>query len=149
MSTVSSTTSANATLTSLLAASNLKNIGSTSNSTNNGSTGLSVAGLASGTNWTTTVSELANAERAPETQWEATQTKLYTQNQAYTSISGDLANLQTDVETLQSTSLFSGTTATSSNTSVASVTSQAGATLGTFAFNISQLRGQHQPKPGS
>ena len=139
MSTVSSTTSANATLTSLLAASNLKNIGSTSNSTNNGSTGLSVAGLASGTNWTTTVSELANAERAPETKWEATQTKLYTQNQAYTSISGDLANLQTDVQTLQSTSLFSGTTATSSNTSVASVTSQAGATLGTFAFNISQL----------
>jgi flagellar hook-associated protein 2 len=85
------------------------------------------------------VEELANAERAPETQWEAQQTKLQSQNNAYTTISGDLATLQTDVETLQDPSLYQGTTATSSDTSIASATSEAGATLGSFTFDITQL----------
>ena len=139
MSSVSSTSSANSQLSQLLSDSSLQSQGNTVNSTNNGSTGLSVAGLASGTNWTTTVEELANAERAPETQWEAQQTKLQSQNNAYTTISGDLATLQTDVETLQDPSLYQGTTATSSDTSIASATSEAGATLGSFTFDISQL----------
>jgi flagellar hook-associated protein 2 len=139
MSSVSSTSSANSQLSQLLSDSSLQSQGNTVNSTNNGSTGLSVAGLASGTNWTTTVEELANAERAPETQWEAQQTKLQSQNNAYTTISGDLATLQTDVETLQDPSLYQGTTATSSDTSIASATSEAGATLGSFTFDITQL----------
>jgi len=87
MSSVSSTSTANATLSSLLSDSTLQNIGNTTNSTNTRSTGLSVAGLASGTNWTTTVEELANAERAPETQWENQQNTLGTQKQAYATIS--------------------------------------------------------------
>jgi len=139
MSSVSSTSSANSQLSQLLSDSSLQSQGNTVNSSNNGSTGLSVAGLASGTNWTTTVEELANAERAPETQWEAQQTKLQSQNNAYTTISGDLATLQTDVETLQDPSLYQGTTATSSDTSIASATSEAGATLGSFTFDITQL----------
>jgi flagellar hook-associated protein 2 len=139
MSSVSSTTSANASLSSLLTDSTLKSIGNTTNSTTNGSSGISVAGLASGTNWTTTVEELANAERAPETQWETQQTALNTQNSAYTTIDGDLTTLQTDVETLQDPSLYQGTTATSSDTGVATATSVPGATLGSFTFDITQL----------
>jgi len=136
MSSVSSTGStASATLASLLSASTLQNVGSKTTA----STGLSVSGLASGTNWTTTVEELANAERAPETQWEAQQTKLNTQNQAYTTIEGDLTTLQTDIETLQDPSLYQGTTAVSSDTNVATATSAAGATLGSFTFNITKL----------
>lgn len=139
MSSISSTTSANATLSSLLADSTLQNVGNTTNSTNDGGTGLSVAGLASGTNWTTTVEELANAERAPETQWNNERTALQTQNSAYTTIDGDLTTLQTDVETLQDSSLYQSTTASSSDPSVATATSEAGATLGSFTFDISQL----------
>jgi flagellar hook-associated protein 2 len=139
MSSVSSTSSASSTLSQLLSDSTLQSQGNTTNGATDGSSGISVAGLASGTDWTTTVEELANAERAPETQWEAQQTSLQAQNSAYTTIDGDLTTLQTDVETLLDTSLYQGTTATSSDTSVASASSEAGATLGSFTFDISQL----------
>lgn len=126
-------------LSTLLSDSSLNSIGSGNNGTTGGSSGISVAGLASGTDWTTTVEELANAERAPETQWESQQTKLNTQNQAYTTILGDLTTVQTDVESLQDPTLYQGATATSSDTSVATATASPGATLGSFTFDISQL----------
>lgn len=89
--------------------------------------------------WTTIVQELANAERAPETQWEATQTTENNQNSAYTTISNDLNTLQLDVQTLQDPSLYGSTVATSSNTAVASATAASGTAVGSYAFNISKL----------
>jgi flagellar hook-associated protein 2 len=100
---------------------------------------MAVSGLASGMDWTSIVQELANAERAPETQWQTEQAKLNNQNSAFTTIQGDLTTLQTDVETLQSSSLYTSRTAQTSNSAIATATAASGATIGSYSFNISQL----------
>jgi flagellar hook-associated protein 2 len=89
--------------------------------------------------WSTVITELADAERSPETQWEAQITSLNNQNSAYTTIDGELATLQTDIETLQDSSLYAGTAVQSSNSAVATATAGSGASLGNYTFNISQL----------
>jgi len=99
---------------------------------------LQVTGLASGMDWSTVVTELANAERAPETQWKTEQTTLNNQNSAFTTIQGDLTTLQTDVETLKSSSLYTSRTAQSSDSS-ATATASSGSNIGTYSFDISQL----------
>jgi flagellar hook-associated protein 2 len=99
---------------------------------------LAVTGLASGMDWSTVVSELADAERAPETQWKTQQTTLNNQNSAFTTIQGDLTTLQTDVETLQNSSLYTSRTAQSSDSS-ATATAASGTNIGTYSFDISQL----------
>ena len=99
---------------------------------------LAVTGLASGMDWSTVVSELADAERAPETEWKTQQTKLNNQNSAFTTIQGDLTTLQTDVETLQNSSLYTSRTAQSSDSS-ATVTAGSGTNIGAYSFDISQL----------
>jgi flagellar hook-associated protein 2 len=107
--------------------------------TTSSSPSLAVTGLASGMDWSTVVSELADAERAPETQWKTQQTTLNNQNSAFTTVQGDLTTLQTDVQTLQSSSLYTSRTAQTSNSAVAIASAASGATLGTFSFDISQL----------
>jgi flagellar hook-associated protein 2 len=97
-----------------------------------------VTGLASGMDWSTVVTELANAERAPETQWKTQQTTLNNQNSAFTTIQGDLTTLQTDVETLQSSSLYTSRTAQTTDSS-ATATAASGTNIGTYSFAISQL----------
>lgn len=100
---------------------------------------MAISGLASGLDWTSIVQELGDAERAPETQWESQQTTLNNQNAAFTTISGDLTTLETDIETLQSPSLYTDCTAQTSNSAVATASADSDATPGTFSFDISQL----------
>jgi flagellar hook-associated protein 2 len=100
---------------------------------------LAITGLASGMNWSTVISELAQAERAPETQWNQEISSLNSQKSAYTSIAGDFATLQTDIQTLQDSSLYTGTSVQSSNSSVATGSVGSAANLGNYTFNISQL----------
>ena len=107
--------------------------------TTSSSPSLAVTGLASGMDWSTVVQELADAERAPETQWKQQQTTLNNQNSAFTTIGGELTTLQTDIEALQNSSLYTNCTAQASNSAVATASADSGATLGTFTFNISQL----------
>jgi flagellar hook-associated protein 2 len=89
--------------------------------------------------WSTVVSQLADAERAPETKWKAQQTALDTQNAAFSTIKTDLTTLQTSLQKLQSSSLWESTTAASSDASIATVSTSSGATTGTNTFNITQL----------
>ncbi len=107
--------------------------------TSSTSPSLAVTGLASGMDWSTVVTELANAERAPETQWKSQQTTLNNQNSAFTTIQGNLTTLQMDVQTLQSVSLYTSRTAQTSDSSIASATAGGGTNIGTYSFNISQL----------
>jgi flagellar hook-associated protein 2 len=100
---------------------------------------LAISGLASGMDWTTIIQELANAERSPETQWQATQTQENNQNSAYTTISNDLNTLQLDVQTLQDPSLYGSTVASSSDSSVATASAASGTAVGSYVFNISKL----------
>jgi flagellar hook-associated protein 2 len=90
-------------------------------------------------NWSTVISELAQAERSPETAWQGEITTLNSQKSAYTTISGDFATLQTDIQTLQDASLYTGTSVQSSDSATATATVGSAATLGTYKFNITQL----------
>ena len=100
---------------------------------------LAVTGLASGVDWSTLVTALANAERAPETKWKQQQTTLNNQNSAFTTIQGNLTTLQLDVQTLQSSSIYSSRTAQSSDSAKASAIAASGTNIGAYSFNITQL----------
>lgn len=100
---------------------------------------LAIAGVASGTDWQTIVQELGQAEAAPETQWEQEQSSINTQNSNFTTIVNDLTALQTDVQALQSSSLYQSAAVQSSNSAIATGTAATGAALGNYTFNISQL----------
>ncbi len=142
MSTTTSTISSinGTSLSSLISTGALASVGSSTNSSNTSlASSLAVSGLASGMNWQTTVQELATAERGPETQWKTQQTSLNAQNSAFTTIAGNLATLQTDLETLQDPTLYEGASAQSSDSSVATASAASGATPGSYVFNISQL----------
>jgi flagellar hook-associated protein 2 len=126
-------------LSGILASGGTPTVGTSASSNSSTSSGLSIPGLASGMDWSTVVSELAQAERAPETEWQAQQTAINAQNSVYATLKSNLTSLQTDIQALQDASLYSSTAAQSSNTSIATVTSAAGATQGNFTFNITQL----------
>jgi flagellar hook-associated protein 2 len=127
------------TISSILSTSQVPQIGLTNNTSSSLSSTLAISGLASGLDWQTIVTELAQAERAPETQWQSQQTALTTQNSAFSTIATDLSTLQTDLQTLQSPSLYQSTTAQSSDTAVATAATGAITSTGSFTFNISKL----------
>jgi len=125
-------------LATLLASGSPPSLNSSSTSPT-GAPNLSITGLASGMNWSTVISELAQAERSPETTWQQEISALNTQKSAYTTLNGDFATLQTDIQTLQDASLYSGTSVQSSNTAIATASGGSAATLGNYTFNITQL----------
>lgn len=138
MSTTSSIT--NSSLSSLLASGALPNMASSTNSSNTSEASSLIApGLASGMNWESIIQELAQAERAPETQWEQEQTTYNSQTSALSTIKTDLTTLQTDAQALQDPTLYQNTTAQSSESSVATASSDTGATTGSWVFNITGL----------
>jgi flagellar hook-associated protein 2 len=138
MSSVSSTSGS--LLSNLLSTGALPSIGnSTASSSNSGTSGLAVAGIASGMNWQTIVQELGQAEAAPETQWEQQQTAINAQNSAYTTISTDITTVQTDIQALQDSSLYQNASVQSSDSTIATGTAANGAAVGNYIFNISQV----------
>jgi len=100
---------------------------------------LSISGLASGFDWKTVVTQLAQAERAPESVWARNQSKINTKNSAYTIIKSYLTQLQTTAQALKDASLYENRSATSGTTSVATASVVSGAATGNYSFNISQL----------
>ncbi len=100
---------------------------------------LSISGLATGFDWKSVVTQLANAERSPEVRWHQNQTRINGKNTAYDRIKTFMSTLQTDVKALKDPKLFASRTAASSDASIAAATAAATATAGTYAFNISQL----------
>src|SRR5579872_5045847 len=104
-----------------------------------GNSSLALSGLASGIDWQSLVTQLVQAERAPEAQLTAQKTKFQQQNNAYTSIQTQLGTLNSDVNTLLNPSLFDSRQTTLSNAAVASATAADGTALGNYTFNITQL----------
>ena len=100
---------------------------------------LAIAGLASGFDWQSLVSQLVQAQRAPETLLENQQTKMQTQNTALGTILTALQTLQADVTTLSSPSFFDSVTATSSDPTLATATAAQGTTPDTYSFDVTQL----------
>lgn len=107
-------------------------------STTSSTSSLALAGLASGVDWTTLVTQLAQAERAPQTRLQQQQATIQQQNSALGSLQSQLTTLQTSVTALTPT-LFGSRTATASDSTVASATSDTGAPLGTYSFAIQSL----------
>lgn len=102
-------------------------------------TDLSISGLASGFDWKTVVSQLADAERASESTWKKSQTTINNKNTAFGRIKTFLSTLQTDVQALKDAKLYSSRAVSVSDTAKASASVGNAAITGTFAFNISQL----------
>jgi flagellar hook-associated protein 2 len=100
---------------------------------------LGVSGLASGFDWKTLVAQLADVERAPQTQLRTEQDTIAQQGNAYNSIKTDLSVLQNRVTALQAPSLFDSRKALSSDSAVATVSASAGAPVGLYSFAFTQL----------
>lgn len=100
---------------------------------------LNLSGLASGFDWLTLVDQLTDLERIPQTRLRAEQDELGQKNNAYGSISTQLNVLQNRVDDLMDPDLFDATKVTVDDETIGSASTVAGAALGTYNFNISQL----------
>ena len=135
MASVTSTSSSS--LGSFLSSNALASTGSTTSSAGNSS--LAISGLASGFNWQSVVTQLANAERGAETPWQTQQAAINSQIASYTSINDALTALQTDVNVLKDPAFYTSALAQSSDSTVASASAAPGATVGSYIFNITQM----------
>ena len=89
--------------------------------------------------WQSVVFQLAAAERFAETPWTTHQTALAAQTAQYSAIQDYLTTLQTDVKALQDPMFYQSATAQTSDATIATASADAGASLGSFTFKISQL----------
>jgi flagellar hook-associated protein 2 len=87
-----------------------------------------------------TVDAILEADAAPETAWENDQTTITNQESALKTLQSDIATLQTDYESLSDTDgVFSGLTATSSDSSAVSATTSSSASTGSYQVVVSSL----------
>ncbi len=100
---------------------------------------LGLSGLASNLDWRALVDQLSNAERIPQTRLRTDQSTIARQNTAYSAIQKALESLQTRVQSLNSTALFDTRNTTTSDEKLTSATASSGATIASYAFNVTQL----------
>lgn len=100
---------------------------------------LGLSGLASGFDWKTLVDQLVEVERTPQVRMYTEQQSILTRKTAYDSVATQLSVLQNRVDDLNDSDLFDSRLATSSDEDIATVSAAAGAALGTYKINISQL----------
>ncbi|HEY0454969.1 MAG TPA: flagellar cap protein FliD N-terminal domain-containing protein, partial [Verrucomicrobiae bacterium] len=79
---------------------------------------LGISGLASGFDWQSLISQLANVERAPENRLRSEQGTLAQKNSAYSSILTQLNTLKTKVDALKDPKLFQSRNTTVGDSSV-------------------------------
>jgi flagellar hook-associated protein 2 len=100
---------------------------------------LGVSGLASGFDWRTFVDQIVEVERAPQQRLLLEQGLIEQRKNAYGAIKTQLAVLQNRITALKDPSLFDSRSSQVSDESIAAVTASAGAPLGKFNFNFTQL----------
>ncbi len=100
---------------------------------------LGLSGLASGLDWKTLISKLAEVDRAPQRTMLSEQTALEQKSQAFGAIKTSFLILRDRITALKSESLFDGRTSSSSDSSLGTSTASAGAVAGSFEFAVSQL----------
>jgi flagellar hook-associated protein 2 len=100
---------------------------------------LGLSGLASGFDWRTLVNQLADVERTPQKRLRSEQSALFNRNNAYGSIKTQLAVLKNRTDNLSSNDVLQARKATVSDSTILSATASAGASSGTYAFNVTQL----------
>src|SRR4051794_39481551 len=134
MASVTSTSSSS--LGSFLNSNALTSVGS---SATTGNSSLAISGLASGFDWQSVVTQLANAERSAETPWQRQQAAINAQLASYSTLNDALTALQADVKVLQDPSFYKSALAQTSDATFATASADPGATLGSFIFKISQM----------
>ena len=97
---------------------------------------LGLSGLASGFDWKSFVSQIAQASRTPEQRLYAEQTTIQQRNNAFGSIKTQLGILQSRITALNEASLYDSRAAATSDSAIATASVSAGAPLGTFVFNV-------------
>lgn len=100
---------------------------------------LGISGLASGFDWQSLISQLAEVERAPQRTMLDEQTKIEARSQAFGAIKTNLDILKARVKALKDPALFDSRTTTSTDSELGTATASAGATVGQYKFNITQL----------
>ena len=100
---------------------------------------LGLSGLASGFDWRTLVNQLADVERTPQKRLRTEQNALFNRNNAFGSIKTQLAVLKNRTDNLSSNDVLQARKATVSDSTILSATASAGASSGTYAFNVTQL----------
>lgn len=100
---------------------------------------LGVSGLASGFDWRTFVDQIVEVERAPQRTLLIEQGLIEQRKVAYSAIKTQLAVLQNRIGALKDPDLFNSRLSQVSDDSIASVVASAGAPLGKFTFNFTQL----------
>ena len=100
---------------------------------------LGISGLASGFDWRAFVDQIVQVERAPQRSLLNEQNQLEIRKNAYGTIKTQLAVLQNRLTALKDPALFDSRTGNVSDDKIASVIANAGAPLGKFTFNFSQL----------
>src|SRR5687768_5107153 len=100
---------------------------------------LGVSGLASGFDWRTFVEQIGEVERAPQRSLLIEQGQIEQRKNAYSAIKTQLAVLQNRIDALNDPDLFDARSTQVSDSDFATVTASAGAPLGKFIFNFTQL----------
>lgn len=100
---------------------------------------LSVSGLASGFDWKSLVSQIADVDRAPERSLLSDQNTLQQRNNAFGSMVTQLGVFRNAVTALKSPDLFNVRSATLTDDTAASASAATGAIQGSFTFNFTQL----------
>jgi len=99
----------------------------------------SSVGLISGINTGAIISQLIAIDQQPVTQLQAQIATNTAQQSAYSGFATQLSQLQTVGQALELPTTFAASTATSSNTNALTATTTAGATNGSFQFQVAQL----------
>ncbi len=100
---------------------------------------LSFNGVISGTNTQAMIQALMYAYELPQINIQNQANQINANLNDYQTLSGDLTSLQTAADAISQPYLWNATTATSSNTAVATATTGNGAQQGTLVFNVNQL----------
>ena len=95
---------------------------------------LSLSGLSSGFDWKTMVDKITQVNQMPQAAVRKEQSGLTTQNNILSQLNTRLTDLKAKVDALQSSALYTARKSTSSDTSVAAVTTDNGAVLGDFSL---------------
>ncbi len=110
---------------------------------------ISSAGIGSGLDVSSIVSQLMALERRPLTTLDTKEAKLQSQLTAYGSLKGALSSFQSAVAALANPAKFSAVTASLADTSVATVSASSAATAGNYAVEVQTLAQAHKLKSGT
>lgn len=115
---------------------------STVSSTNSNS--IYFTGLASSIDTDSIVTKLMQIENAAVTRLQTQQSEIQTRQNALSALKSNLSSLSSAASALNSSTAFDTVAATSSDTSVATVTSSTGALAGTYQLSVSKLAQTHK-----